>query len=122
MHDSLFMELGFWLLVACSLLGPAVVFGVMLWKRALARSLVLLFGLVLIVLAGVDVVSLQWLASWARGTPSLLDNRIFASEVSVALYLLPVVLAGIGVNVVSHVLIHHLSVAEKRFDRDHAAD
>ncbi len=120
MHDSLFIETGFWLLVAGSLLAPALVFGLMLWKRAISRPMVLLFGIVLIGLAGIDVVLLQWLGTWARGTPSTLDNRIFTSEVSAALYLLPVVLGGIGVNLVSHVLIHHLSAAEQRFDTQRA--
>jgi len=116
MHDSLFLELGFWLLVAGSVLAPATVFGVMLYKRAISRPTVLLFGVILILLAGLDVGLLQWLSAWSRATPSTLDNRIFASEVSTALYLLPAVLAGIGVNVVSHVVIHHLNVAERRFD------
>jgi hypothetical protein len=77
---------------------------------------VLLLGVILILLAGLDVGLLQWLSVWSRTTPSTLDNRIFASEVSTALYLLPAVLAGIGVNVVSHVVIHHLNLAERRFD------
>lgn len=52
-------------------------------------------------------------------TPPGFDDKLFASELSIALYLLPAVLAGIGINVVSHILIHHLLDAEKRFDREH---
>ena len=35
-----------------------------------------------------------------------------------SLYLLPAVFAGIGVNLVSHVVIRHLNLAESRFERD----
>jgi hypothetical protein len=61
---------------------------------------------------------MQHLAGMAKNTPSLLDDRIFASEISVALYLLPVLFAGIGVNMISHVLTSHLVDAERQFDRE----
>jgi len=32
---------------------------------------------------------------------------------------LPVVFGGIGVNLISHVRLRHLTEAEKRFDREH---
>lgn len=48
--------------------------------------------------------------------PTPREDLYFASEVALALYLLPMVLAGIGVNLVSHVLVHHLAEAERRFD------
>ncbi len=40
-------------------------------------------------------------------------------ESSVALYLLLLMFAGVGVNMISHVLIEHLKGAERRFDKDH---
>jgi hypothetical protein len=43
---------------------------------------------------------------------------LFVSEVSVALYLLPLLFAGVGMNLISHILISHLEDAEKRFDRE----
>ena len=33
---------------------------------------------------------------------------------------LPVVFGGIGVNLISHVLLRHLTEAEGRFDREHS--
>ena len=45
--------------------------------------------------------------------------RMFLSEVSLALYLLPAMFGGIGINVISHVLIDHLLDAEKRFRDSH---
>ena len=60
---------------------------------------------------------MQRLAELARLSRSLFDDRIFASELSVAMYLLPVVFAGIGVNTISHVLVSHLVAAEKAFDQ-----
>jgi hypothetical protein len=32
---------------------------------------------------------------------------------------LPAVFGGIGVNLISHVLLRHLAEAEERFDREH---
>ncbi len=88
-------------------------------SRAISRLTVLGFGIVLILLAGLDVVLLQKLSIWVRVVPIASGDHFFASEVSVALYLLPVVLAGIGVNLVSHILVQHLSEAERRFDKTH---
>ena len=39
---------------------------------------------------------------------------------ALGLYLLPALFAGIGINLVSHVLIHHLVSAERRFDQNQA--
>ncbi|WP_295958411.1 hypothetical protein [Rhodoferax sp.] len=116
---SSLMEYGFWLLIAFSVLAPVGVFATLLVRRVISRPAVLVFGIVLILLAGLDVVLLQKLNSWAKVVPTPLEDHFFASEVSLALYLLPVVLAGIGVNLVSHVLIHHLGEAERRFDKSH---
>jgi hypothetical protein len=55
----------------------------------------------------------------AKLTPSLADDKIFVSEVSIALYLLPAMFGGIGINLLSHVLISHLYSAEKRFKKEH---
>jgi hypothetical protein len=62
---------------------------------------------------------LQRLAQMAKDSHFLLDHNVFASELSVALYLLPVLFAGIGVNMVSHILISHLTEAESRFEQEH---
>jgi hypothetical protein len=53
----------------------------------------------------------------AKLSSSMFDDKIFASEISVALYLLPAIFAGTGINVVSHILINHLIEAETRFER-----
>ena len=43
---------------------------------------------------------LQSLAAVAKNTPSLADDAVFISELSIALYVLPVVFGGIGVNLI----------------------
>lgn len=91
----------------------------MMWRRAISRKVVLLFGVILITISGINVVLLQSLSERAPKTPSLFDDRVFTSELSVALYLLPIIFAGIGVNILSHILISHLSDAERQFDREH---
>lgn len=119
MSASVFVELRFWLLVVFSLVLPAGIYAALLRTRAISRRAVLCFGIALVLIAGVDVYLLQSLAALARHTPSLADDAVFLSELSIALYVLPVVFGGIGVNLISHVLLHHLTEAEKRFEREH---
>ena len=118
MGDTVFVEVKFWLLAIFSLLAPVLIYGILLGTRSISRAAVLVFGLALVALAGIDVYLLRSLEALARLSPSLADDAIFASEVSVALYVFPILLGGVGVNVVSHVLITHLLKAERQFDRE----
>lgn len=120
LHESIFLEKEFILLVIFSLLFPALIYGTMWLRHAISRGTVLIFGFVLIVLSGMDIYLLQILSSMAKHSPSMLDYKIFSSEISVALYLLPALFAGTGINVVSHILINHLNEAESRFDIKHS--
>lgn len=118
MAESVFLQLEFYLLILFSLVIPALIFAVMLMKKALARATVLSFGVVLLVLAGVDVVLLQKLALLAKNSLSGTDDKFFSSEMSVSLYLLPAFFGGVGTNVISHILIRHLREAENQFERE----
>ena len=122
MSLSVFVEVRFWLLVIFSLVLPAGIYGVLLLSRSISISsrAVLAFGIALVLIAGVDVYLLQSLSSLAKTSPSLADDALFVSELSIALYVLPVVFGGIGVNLISHVLLRHLTEAEKRFEREHS--
>jgi hypothetical protein len=117
---TVFAELRFWLLVVFSVVVPFCIYGVMLLKRAISRATTLIFGFGLVLIAGIDVYLLQSLASAAKVTASLADDRMFLSELSIALYVLPLMFGGIGVNVVSNVLLRHLVEAQRRFDREHS--
>ena len=120
MNQSVFVELRFWLLVVFSVAVPAGIYGALLVTRSISRFAVLWFGVALVLIAGVDVYLLQTLATLAHKTTSLTDDIVFTSELTVALYVLPLVFGGMGVNLVSHVLLRHLSEAEGRFDREHS--
>ncbi len=122
MNLSVFLELRFWLLVVFSLVVPAGIYGALLATRSISRLAVLWFGVALVLIAGVDVYLLQTLAALAHKTASLTDDVVFSSELTVALYVLPLVFGGIGVNLISHVLLRHLTEAEGRFDREHSGD
>lgn len=119
MKNSAFVEVEFLMLIVFSLVLPVSIYGYMMWKRSISRKTVLLFGVILIVIAGVDIFLLRSLAALAKSSPSLVDDIFFRSELSVALYLMPAVFAGIGVNMMSHILIRHLTDAEREFDREH---
>lgn len=112
---SVFTELRFWLVVAFSVVLPFGIYGVLIAKQAISRMTVLVLGFSLVAIAAVNVYFLQKLATAAAATPSLADDVIFVSEVRVALYLLPALFAGLGINVISHVLTSHLTAAEMRF-------
>lgn len=118
-HSSVFTQWAFWLLVVFSLVLPVGIYGALWRKRAISPNTVLFFGCALVVVAGVDVYLLQILATAARRTPSLADDTVFTSELYTALYLLPAMFGGIGVNIMSHVLIRHLFEAENKFKREH---
>lgn len=118
MQNSVFVEFQFWLLVLFSFVVPGVIVWTCLTVRAASRNTVLILGVLLVVIAGFDFYLLQTLARMAAKTPSLADDAVFDSEITVGLYVLPAFLAGIGVNVASHVLIQHLTDAQRRFGRE----
>ncbi|MFZ6743132.1 hypothetical protein ACO0LC_07915 [Undibacterium sp. JH2W] len=68
---------------------------------------------------GLDVYFLRAVATAAKLASSLAEDTTFVSEGSPALYLLPAILGGAGVNIISHVLIKHLDEANKLFKQDH---
>jgi hypothetical protein len=115
MNQSVFVEFEFWLLVLFSILMPTAIIWISLTIRKVSRNHVLAVGLLLVAIAGVDIYLLQALQRRSRETASTADDVIFDSEITVGLYVLPALLAGIGVNVVSHVIIQHLSDAQRRF-------
>lgn len=118
-NQSVFVELEFFLLIGLSLVLPAAMYGYMMWKRALSRWAIFGFGIGLLVLAGVNVVVLRRLAELTAHTPSLLDDRLFAGGISLALYLFPALFAGVGINIISHLLVSHLAEAEQRYRSEH---
>ncbi|TAM47300.1 MAG: hypothetical protein EPN61_04695 [Burkholderiaceae bacterium] len=115
MNDTVFVEIQFWLLVLFSFVVPGIIVWACLTVRAVSRNTVLVLGVLLVIIAGFDFYLLQTLARMAKLTPSLADDAIFDSEITVGLYVLPAFLAGIGVNVVSHALIQHLTDAQEQF-------
>jgi hypothetical protein len=115
---SLYLESEFWVLVAVSLLAPAAVFVWLSRRRKISRIAVAVIAVALIVLSGFDAILLQRLSALAKKTPGLGDDRVFASEFSLALYVLPLITAGLGINLLSHLLNRHLIIAELEYDRE----
>ena len=118
MNNSVFIETEFFLLIIFSLVLPIGIYSTMMLKKAISRVTILLFGISLIFISGVSVVLLQRLATMAKLSPSLLDDRFFASEISAALYLVPALFAGIGINIISNILVNHLASAARQHDQD----
>ncbi len=120
MNNSVFFEFEFWLLVACSIVIPAGIYSVLLKKRAISHVTVLFLGVVLVLISGLDVYLMQTLKEMAKHTTSAIDDRFFVSELSIGFYLIPALFGGVGVNLVSHVLIRHLNDAENQFEKEHS--
>ncbi|MFZ6773143.1 hypothetical protein ACO0LB_10560 [Undibacterium sp. SXout7W] len=121
MKQSVFVETEFFLLILFTFVFPISIYAYMMWKQSISRKTVLLFGVLLIVISAINIFLLQLLKIMAKSSLSPMDDMIFTSEVSVALYVIPAIFAGIGVNIISHILISHLTEAEKKFDHDHVA-
>ena len=120
MSYTLFTEVRFWLMVCVSVVLPFGIYALLLAKRAISRTTVLVLGFTLVAIAGLDVYFLHSLSAAAGRTPALAGDAFFVSELSLALYLLPAMFGGVGVNLISHILISHLVEAEQRFISEHA--
>jgi hypothetical protein len=112
-----FIQVDVLALIIFSFLLPVGIYAYKMWKKAISRISVLLLGIILIVISGIDVFLLQHLTRMVEASPT--PNMFSTHEISVALYLLPLLFAGIGLNMISHILITHLADAEKEFDREH---
>ena len=117
MDGSIYLQIEFLALVFFSVLIPAGIFVWLIRRRRIARATVFAVGFALVLIAGTDAICLQRLSSMAKATPGLADDRVFASEFSIALFILPLIIAGVGVNLMSHVLNQHLIIAELEHDR-----
>ncbi|MDX2219697.1 MAG: hypothetical protein SF172_11800 [Burkholderiales bacterium] len=117
MADTVFLKFEFYLLIAVTLILPIGIYVHLLRTEAISKFSVLLFAALLIVLAGASFFLLHQLSDLARISLATLDDGVFSSGLTISLYLLPATLVGVGVNMISHILISHLSAAERRFDR-----
>lgn len=112
-----FLEIEFFALIFFSMVLPVGIYGFLYRKDSISRLSVVALAVVLIFISGIDVFLLQALADIAKTTAGNLDDKFFNSGLSIALYTLPVAYVGIGVNLLSHILIDHLHRAESRHDR-----
>jgi hypothetical protein len=112
--STVFTEIRFWLLIVFSVVLPFSIYVILMAKRAISRFAVLLFGMTLVTIAGIDFYLLHSLAGEIKRAATA-DDAVLIDEISFALYILPALFAGIGINVVSHILVSHLVEAEERF-------
>lgn len=106
-------------MMVASVVMPFGIYSYLILKRAISKKTTLIFGFALVAIAGMDVYFLKVLSAAAKLSPSLADDTIFVSEISLALYLVPAMFGGIGVNIISHVLVKHLDEAHQRFKKEH---
>ena len=112
--SSAFLQFEFALLILLSFVLPIRVYVVMYRKTSIARRTLVILALALIVMSGADFVLLQRLADVASQTPTHADDWIFSSQLSIALYLVPAIFTGIGMNLLTQVLITPLAAKAER--------
>lgn len=110
MVEVAWLRLEFWALVLSSLALPITIGVHLLRARDISRWVLLSYAIGLLVLAGVDILLLKALAELARESLNPVDDAVFRSEYSVALYMLPLIAAGVGVNLLSFVITQHLRI------------
>jgi hypothetical protein len=110
MPSSVWIEAQFWALVLCSMLLPLAIIVHLIRAVAIRRYVLMGFALALLALACADFILLGHVASLAYRTPDLLDDRLFLSEASAAFYILPLLCAGVGINLLSFVITQHLRI------------
>ena len=79
MSNSIFVEIEFFSLVIFSFILPFSIYIYMMRRKAISRKLVLLFGVILITISGINVVLLQSLSEMAAKSSSLLDDKILVT-------------------------------------------
>lgn len=110
MAEAVWLRFEFWALVLSSLALPIIIGVHLLRARDISRWVLLAYAIALLALAGVDILLLKTLAVVARDSLSTVDDAVFRSEYSVALYMLPLIAAGVGVNLLSFVITQHLRI------------
>lgn len=114
MENSAFLSVQFWTLVIISFVLPCIIFFRFIRKRKCRHAHILLFALLLIALAGTDVLLLRQLESIARKTPDLMDDRVFLSQYSLALYILPLVSGTLGSDLLAYVVTAHIIIEPEK--------
>ncbi len=117
-NNANIIEWDFILLVLFSIIVPFGIYYFLSVIQSISRTKVVLFSFSLLIISGIDVVLLQRLSHKATLISQSTYSKFFQNELSIALYLLPALFAGIAINLISHVLIEHLNQAEKRFDNE----
>ena len=110
MQDTLLIRFEFWALVLVSLALPISVVAMLLRATVISRTALISCAVVMILLAGLDIGLLRTVMALARETPGMVDDTVFLSEYSVALYLLPYLGAGVGINLLTYAITQHLQI------------
>lgn len=113
--DSVFFKVEFILLIIFSLVLPTAIYIFLLKVKKISQGWISLFAMLLILIAAVVLYLLQTLKQLSHHTGTPLDDQVFNSEITVALYIIPALLTGVAINLISHVLLNHLKIAEKRY-------
>ena len=114
MHpDSILIKAEFWGLVAVSIALPVAVIWHLVRVVRISRALLIGYSITLMGVSGLDAVLIKAIAVLARQTSSLADDKVFLGEYSLALYLLPLISAGVGMNLLTYTITRHLRIRSR---------
>lgn len=111
--DTVLIKAEFWALVLTSLALPAGILWHLVRVVRISRRVLIGYSIVLMAISGLDVVLIKTIAVLARETTGLADDKIFLSEYSMALYLLPLITAAVGTNLLTYTITRHLRIRSK---------
>jgi hypothetical protein len=111
MHpDSILIRVELWALILTSIAVPTAIIWHLVRVVRISRAFLIAYSLALMIISGFDLVLIKAIGALAQQTSSLADDRIFVSEYSLALYLLPLISATVGINLLSYTITRHLRI------------
>lgn len=111
--DTILVKAEFWALVATSLALPVAIIWHLVRAVRILRRVLIGYSILLMVVSGLDVILIKAIAVLARETSGLGDDKVFLSEYSLALYLLPLITVGVGVNLLTYTITRHLRIVSR---------
>jgi hypothetical protein len=113
LSDTILVKAEFWALVATSLALPVAIIWHLVRAVRILRRVLIGYSILLMVVSGLDVILIKAIALLARQTSDLADDKVFLSEYSLALYLLPLITVGVGVNLLTYTITRHLRITSR---------
>ncbi len=110
---SINVEVEVWLLLISCLLPVFFLLIHLVNRKPMSRLWLFFWGIVFILLGGINIVVLRRLGDIVMKSRQTWDDVVFGPTYSIAFYVLPLVCAGIGVNLITEVITSDVPMERK---------